>query len=396
MSDWANLIQQLHGTTNRIVLSVTGGGSRVISELLSVPGASNTILEAVVPYATEALTEWLGRSPDRFCSRETALNMAAVAWCRATKLAAGDNAAEPMGVACTASLASSQPKRGDHRCWVAIQTNDAAYVYSLLLAKGHRDRSGEERVAAELILQAILEVAGILNSSILMPPGNDGLSATTCETSRRPDETVVIESEPAAAEIVEIVSRRSDLVWSLPDGTFSTDLERPKGLLSGSFNPLHHAHVGLADAAAKILDGDVYFELPIRNADKPPLDFFAIEDRRRQFTCRPVALTTVPLFVEKSEVFPNTVFVIGIDTAVRILDPRFYQASTDLVRESMRAIYRNGCRFLVASRIEEDGLKTLADLPEAQEFGDLFAAIPPDVFREDVSSTELRNQNSKR
>lgn len=419
MIDWTSLIERLHQTSNRIVLSVTGGGSGAISRLLSIPGASNTILEAAVPYSQAALSDWLGSVPDSYCSRETALGMAAVAWCRATSLAGGSNSNEattanqspigstnPIGVACSASLVSSKPKRGEHRCWVAVQTNNSAHVYSLALVKGHRDRAEEESVAADLILQAVLEVTGIAQASTIgrfaierlanEPTARDSAAdhATSSPSTRNNDETVVIESEIAAAEIADVVNRRSPLIWSMPDGSFATVVDCPKGILSGSFNPLHVAHKGLADAAAKILDGDVYFELPIRNAEKPPLDFFSIEDRRRQFTTRPVALTTSPLFVQKAELFPNTTFVIGMDTATRILDPRFYNDSADQMREALRVIYRHGCRFLVAARLRANGLQTLDGLSTAKEFGDLFTAIPADVFREDVSSTELRKRRS--
>ena len=35
----------------QLVVAVTGGGSQAIADLLTVPGASATVLEAVVPYS---------------------------------------------------------------------------------------------------------------------------------------------------------------------------------------------------------------------------------------------------------------------------------------------------------------------------------------------------------
>ena len=66
------LAQEVHAAGTRIVIAVTGGGSRAISALLGVPGASRSILAAVVPYAAEALIDWLGGRPDEFCSERTA------------------------------------------------------------------------------------------------------------------------------------------------------------------------------------------------------------------------------------------------------------------------------------------------------------------------------------
>src|SRR5262245_53933441 len=115
------LIEQIHATARPMVIAVTGGGSGAISSLLAVPGASATVLEAVIPYAARALGEWLGGTPDHFCSERTARAMAMAAFERARELSDTD----PMslyGVGATASLASNRPKRGPHRIHVAWQS----------------------------------------------------------------------------------------------------------------------------------------------------------------------------------------------------------------------------------------------------------------------------------
>ena len=48
-----------------------------------VPGASRTVLEAIVPYSEGSLVRWLGGPPDRACSPPTARAMAMAAYCRA-------------------------------------------------------------------------------------------------------------------------------------------------------------------------------------------------------------------------------------------------------------------------------------------------------------------------
>ena len=52
---------------------------------------------------------------------------------------------------------------------------------------------------------------------------------------------------------------------------------QPIGLLSGSFHPLHAAHLQLAALASELLGGPVAFELPLMNADKPPVTILAAE-----------------------------------------------------------------------------------------------------------------------
>ena len=55
-----DVVERIHASGRGCVVSFTGGGSQAIADLLTVPGASATMLEAVVPYSAAALAEWLG------------------------------------------------------------------------------------------------------------------------------------------------------------------------------------------------------------------------------------------------------------------------------------------------------------------------------------------------
>ncbi|MEX2558991.1 MAG: CinA family protein, partial [Pirellulales bacterium] len=79
----SSFIRQLHATGTRLVLAVTGGGSGAISALLEVPGASRTVLEAVVPYSAQALADRAGVTPELFASARTARSMAMAGYQRA-------------------------------------------------------------------------------------------------------------------------------------------------------------------------------------------------------------------------------------------------------------------------------------------------------------------------
>lgn len=180
------------------------------------------------------------------------------------------------------------------------------------------------------------------------------------------------------------------LAERLPTLCTAPTTARPTILLPGSFNPLHAAHCQLAEIASARLGQPAAFELSIANVDKPPLDRAELERRLRQFTDRvPVWLTRAPTFVEKARLFPGVVFVVGADTAARLLSPRYYHdANLDAALDELRA---HGCRFLVAGRVAAHGtFLGLDDLsvPPAQRT--LFDALPPDVFRMDLSSTQLR------
>src|SRR5437764_11605704 len=93
-------IQRLHAAPHGVVLVCTGGGAAAIQWLLAVPGASATVLEALVPYSHEALTALLGALPAKATSPETARAMAERAYERARRWA-GDDARPLIGVGCT-------------------------------------------------------------------------------------------------------------------------------------------------------------------------------------------------------------------------------------------------------------------------------------------------------
>lgn len=381
MATWQHLIQQLHASPHRLVLAVTGGGSLAISDLLSEPGASATVLEATVPYSTGALANWIGREPDSFCSRETAVAMATSAWWRARQLS-DEPAAPCLGVSCTAAMASGRPKRGDHRCWVAIESDTQSSVHTLTLSKGARDRADEEKLVRSVILRAIGEATGLGSGPMLE------LVA---------DETVLVETEVPPADIAAVRNGERDCVWSLPDGSVASDAPKISGLMPGSFNPLHSGHEYLRQVAERILGGPVAFEMSIVNADKPPIDFFALEQRRRSILSAPVAITATPRFVDKVSRFPGVTFVIGFDTAVRIIDPKFYGGTEEQLAEALTSIREAGCRFLVAGRQDQGSKKdapfgSLADLTLPSGFEGLFTPIPESDFRKDISSTELRKR----
>jgi hypothetical protein len=97
-----------------------------------------------------------------------------------------------------------------------------------------------------------------------------------------------------------------------------------------------------------------------------------------------------PTFAEKAAALPGMTFIVGVDTAERIMEPRYYGQSEAALRAALAAIRAHGCRFLVAGRKIGDRFRTLADLAVAADFADLFREIPAASFRADVSSTELR------
>jgi nicotinamide mononucleotide (NMN) deamidase PncC len=372
------LITRLHESSPPFVLALTGGGAAAAGWLLAVPGGSRTVLEVIVPYAEQAVCEFLGNRPESFCSVATARAMAAGAWQRAGWLAPGATVA---GVGCTASLRSDRPKRGDHRFHLAVHTADRRRTWSLTLAKEQRDRAAEETVLDIVLLNALAESFGIAER--LMVP-------------LLPGEEIHTEMEAAADLLAELLAGRAAVVCREPDGRFHTDGPRPGLLLSGSFNPLHEGHCTLVALAGRLHGLPAAFELTVVNADKPPLEPGEVRRRLEQFTWRaPVWLTRAPMFADKAALFPGAVFLVGADTAERIVQPRFYHGSEEQMAEALGSFRAHGCRFLVAGRVDCSGVFRSADdlcIPPACR--DLFTGLPASAFRLDVSSTQLRKELS--
>ncbi len=190
----------------------------------------------------------------------------------------------------------------------------------------------------------------------------------------------------------ELLAGKRRVVWSPTAAEFSADIDSPPaGLLCGAFNPLHDGHRELRRVAQRLLSGTVGYELSAHNAEKASLAHAELLARCRQFEDDLLAVTAAATFAEKAELLPETTFVVGIDTAVRIVDPRFYDSSNARMHDALSVIRDQGCRFLVAGRVWGDGFTTLGEIELPAGFVELFVEITEAEFREDISSTELRD-----
>ena len=140
MSQYLDLIQKIHSSPFRFVLVSSGGGTNAISEILKVPGASKSVLEAYVPYAKESLDYYLLKQPDHYCSLGTTLSMAAKAYSAAKKIDPQTNPKNLLGIAVTASLATNYSKKGEHKFFIAIQTYKYSSSFVVFIYKGRTNQ----------------------------------------------------------------------------------------------------------------------------------------------------------------------------------------------------------------------------------------------------------------
>ena len=207
--------ERLHASHWQGVVYLTGGGSLLLSDLLSVPGASNTVLEAAVPYAAKALSDLLGTTPEQAASNQTGRALSMRAYQRARDL----GATEAFGIGLSASLSSSLQKKGQTRAHWAIQTAEKSSSFELLLDNAN-PRSAQELQLNEAIWATI------------------ELCLLSTEQQQHPSKFAMHEySAPASWQ---------PLLAAAPYAT-CTQQHDGRLLLPGSFNPAHDRLEGLAE-----------------------------------------------------------------------------------------------------------------------------------------------------
>jgi nicotinic acid mononucleotide adenylyltransferase len=370
------LISALHGSGRKAALAITGGGSGAVGELLSVPGGSRLLLEAQIPYDALALERFLGFAPVQACSSDTAIAMARNARARAARLApAGSNV---VGLGATAALVSDRPRRGEHRFHIAFANSTGIAHCAGVLGKGRRDRAAEEDLVSRAILLWLAQACGI--------------DAPSPRRLLDADEHFAQTGIATEDTIDQLVAGALDRLTVQPDGQIILSAAPPFVLLPGSFNPVHEGHVSLARIAEELRQLPSAFEISVTNVDKPPLTGETVRHRLAQFAWKsPVELTRAPTFVEKSRLFPRATFVIGADTAERLVAPKYYGDNEARMHAALDEIANSGASFLVAVRIDKAGrVRALNDIRVPRRFADLFTEIPEHRFRFDTSSSEIR------
>eukprot|EP00535_Pseudo-nitzschia_heimii_P009430 CAMPEP_0197181600 /NCGR_PEP_ID=MMETSP1423-20130617/5840_1 /TAXON_ID=476441 /ORGANISM="Pseudo-nitzschia heimii, Strain UNC1101" /LENGTH=698 /DNA_ID=CAMNT_0042631887 /DNA_START=52 /DNA_END=2148 /DNA_ORIENTATION=- len=229
----------------------------------------------------------------------------------------------------------------------------------------------------------------------------------------------------------------------------------------GSFNPVHVGHLGLANASIKTLekhepyvhprrhnDKPIFFEISLTNADKPSIDPKIVASRVKKFIELAssasnridhdggdddgflpapsfpqqwgIVLTRAPLFEEKLKILRSNVlnrlegpgdsprinFVIGTDTMVRILNPKYYRDRSEAnMIASLLELKASGAGFTVGGRLEQStsdpaspprfvsGREELVGLPD--EVASMFTIMEESEFRVDLSSSEIRRQQER-
>lgn len=510
------------------IIATTNGGTSTGDESSSTSSRSNQRMESF-----------------QFCSMQAAVLLSRSSLHRSIQLSPSfqDRCLHCVGVGCTSALIGKLTSDGEEentrrngrksKAYIACSTlKGGTRVWELELDSGssssngdnaasRRSRSQEEAVISNVILLTMIRYRELkslrpldgkvdddynkLLSQILDRKG-DAISEKRIDYLRTDDDEEVVEKS-AAYGASQIINGNANVVAILPvlcddshhdeekdlqppvirmETLFpenNTIFPRDVLIVPGSFNPPHHGHIGLANAAvlalrrlrrAKTEDTDgsdacassssssrtlsrhsslssrassssssilrnlwstvdrhsddqydptVFFELSVTNADKPPLDPMEVERRVNIFTSLPrqemprdwaVMLTNAPLFSQKTDILAELIpnnrlenepssrtmsFVLGTDTMVRIINPKYYANSRENMLAALMEMKEKGVHFIVGGRLEPgtskfvNGKDEVSSLPlEVQE---MFTLLAEDEFRMDISSTELRQRLSQ-
>ncbi len=399
----SQLIKLLLKQKLQIYIACAGSGAGIGRMFSNVPDVSRILAGAHFAYKPEDFSDFIGQDfktmeasdAGSLCSFTGAIALAQTAFFKAQKQAwmSGKRDYKIIALGLTAAVATSRPLRGGTRVFLVVKTYDGMLSMRVDLKQGHLDRIGDGDVCDVLGLNMILHAAGL--PQIELKPELELTSLEFETLARSTDRILKPKAVSPMADFDRLLSESS--VYVDHSGTVhSLSPERLKDtiIFPGSFNPFTFGHDELANYVHRVTGQKIIFEISAGNVDKPSINDEELLRRAGQFSSRwPVILTKAnPLFVDKINAYGVKEFIVGYDTMVRFLDPKYYD-SPSIFLDILGELRQQRAKFYVADRIIEGKPQSIEDAVFGDSFNagfidDLLVRIP---IAYDVSSTAIRN-----
>ena len=359
----------------RIFVVATGGGAGLQHMLWSVPGSSAYLAGAAFPYSTSQIDEFLGFAPKSYCSADTALQLAMEAYYRAWE--PSQEPTHTIGLAITASVASSQKHRGDHRVFAAafsdIDSSWSPTECELREVTLRKDVGWDARANDG----AVCDLMGlnVLFSLLRMPHVPLG------SLMRTAIDHYAIRDGVGDARRLFFERGHFNAI-----GTRTAAPDPPYLLFPGAFNPPHDGHMfsaRMAEALSRLQP--TVFHITADPPHKPRLTVPQMLQRAKLLRGNARLFSEGDaLYIEKARRHSGLPIVVGADALLRMLDPSWGPEILPMLEEFQKL----NTHFYVTSRKMDTEIVDLDSLPIPVRFRPMFT----DLGRgPDLSSTSIRN-----
>lgn len=326
----------------------TGAGAGLQQLLWMIPGSSAYLSGCSFPYETEETNGYLGFEPEKYCTVETAVDLACAAYMKAYTF----GKKKPVGLGMSASVASERAHRGDHAVHICVVTDDLVRVHTAVLEKGvgEQKRKEDGNVCDLMAFTLLLRCVGVAESG--------------------PEEYV-----DATALARERFFKRP---FFIRDGSRLAGPPKEMVLFPGAFNPPHPGHLGFGDEIEYVHKKHVVFAVTTDAPHKPPLSVQDLMKRARMLRGRDRLFTRGDnLYLDKARRFPGTPIAMAADALERMLDPKWGPPVLPMLHEFSQL----GTTFFVSPRPMPGGLLTMEDVLAK-------ADLPPDLILQMFTATQ--------